>query len=950
MKFRHLITQVALLAFLFTGLQAGTKSDLKIGYEKYALKNGLQVILHNDKSDPIVSVAILYHVGSNREEVGRTGFAHLFEHILFQESQHVGQDQFFKKIQNAGGTLNGGTFEDGTVYYEVVPKNALEMVLWLESDRMGFLLSTVTQEAFENQQMVVKNEKRQRVDNRPYGHTSYVIDKLLYPEGHPYNWQVIGSLADLANATLQDVHNFHHKWYGPNNATLVIAGDFDKGQTQKLVEKYFGEIKKGPATEDPSAQLVTLNEIKRAYFEDNFANAPELNMVFPTVQHYNKDSWALDVLGKLLADGKKAPLYKEIVEEQKLAPSVSAYQNSSEIAGSFRVRIRAFPNKNLTDVEKAIKASFARFEKDKFTEADLDRIKAKIETNFYNGISSILSKSFQLAMYNEYAGSPDFITEDIGQSLAVTSDDVWRVYNKYLKGQNYVLTSFVPKGKTDLVAENSTVFQFAEEKIVSLEEKKAGEKKQVVAAPAKIPSTFDRTIEPAKGPAPQTKTPKIWSHTYKNGLKIYGIEHKELPLVQFRLNLRGGHLLDDLGKIGVANLMTDIMMEGTANKTPVELEEAIDGLGASINMWTSNETIQINCNTLSSKLEDTYKLFEEILLQPRWDEKEFARIKAQTIEGINRSAVNPGVVSRNVFNKLLYGKDHILAYPMDGTTASVEKISIDDLKKFYEQYYSPSVSYVSIVGNISKKEAIKLFKPLEKKWAAKEVKFTDYKRPAPVEKSQLYFVDFPKAKQSQIRIGYLALAATDPDYYPAVVMNYKLGGSFNSFVNMILREEKGYTYGARSGFSGGKVIGAFAASSAVQSNATFESVKIFKEELEKYRNKISDADLEFTKNALILSNARRFETLGALMGMLTDIDNYGRSWNYVTEREKFVQNLTAEQHKQLAQKYITPDKMVYLVVGDAETQAGPLKELGLGEPIMLDKFGEPVAEKQTTEK
>ncbi len=945
MKFRHLIVQGLMLAICFTWLRAGEKPQLKIDYEKYELKNGLQVILHDDKSDPIVSVAILYHVGSNREEVGRTGFAHLFEHILFQESQHVGQDQFFKKIQNAGGTLNGGTFEDGTVYYEIVPKNALEMVLWMESDRMGFLLSTVTQEAFENQQSVVQNEKRQRVDNRPYGHTSYVIDKLLYPAGHPYSWQVIGSLADLSNATLKDVHNFYHQWYGPNNATLVIAGDFNKKKTKKLVEKYFGEIKRGPAIEDPTVRLAHLNETKRAFHEDNFANAPELNMIFPTVQQYSDDAYALDVMAELLADGKKAPLYKIVVEEQKLAPSVSAYQNSSEIAGSFKVRIRAFPDKNLTDVEKAIQTSFVRFEKDKFSAADLDRIKAKIETNFYNGISSILSKSFQLALYNEYAGSPDFITKDISKLLAVSSDDIWRVYNKYIKGKNYVLTSFVPKGKTALVAENSTVFPVVEEKIAGLDEAKAGGEKTESTAIGKISSSFDRTVEPAKGPAPKISMPKIWSHTYKNGLKIYGIEQKELPLVQFRLTLHGGHLLDDLGKVGVANLMTDIMMEGTANKTPVELEEAIDGLGASIRMWTSDEAIQINCNTLSTKLGQTYGLFEEILLQPRWDEKEFARVKAQTIEGINRSAVRPASVSQHVFNKLLFGKNHILAYPLSGSAKVVTEIAIDDLKAFYGRYFSPSVSYIAIVGDISKKEAIKLFQPLEKKWPAKTVKFPEYKKPAAVEKSKLYFVDFPKAKQSQIRIGYLALAATDDDYYPAVVMNYKLGGNFNSNVNMILREEKGYTYGARSGFRGGRMVGPFVASAAVQSNATFESLQIFKDELEKYRRGISDADLEFTKNALILSNARRFETLGAIMNILTNIENFGRSRNYVTEHEAFVRKFNIEQHQKLAQKYITPEKMIYLVVGDAETQAGRLVELGFGEPVMLDKNGDPVVVK-----
>ena len=410
---RRILVILFAIALLLIGCSGSDSVSLKIDYYKYALDNGLEVILHEDRSDPIVAVAILFHVGSNREEKGRTGFAHLFEHMLFQESQHVGQDQFFKKIQGAGGTLNGGTWEDGTIYYEVVPNNALEMALWLESDRMGFLLSTVTQEALENQQDVVQNEKRQRVDNVPYGHTNYVIHKLLYPEDHPYNWQVIGSLEDIHNATLEDIHLFFKKWYGPNNATLVVAGDFDRVQTRRWIEKYFGEIESSQKVDNPIPRHTGLSGTKRAFHEDNFAHSPELNIVFPSVQNFHEDSYALELLGELLSDGKKAPLYKVLVEEKQLAPSVSAFQDASEITGSFRVRIRAFPEKNLTEVERAVFDALKKFEEEKFTDKDLARIKAKTETNFYDGISSILNKSFQLSIYNEYAGSPSFITEDI---------------------------------------------------------------------------------------------------------------------------------------------------------------------------------------------------------------------------------------------------------------------------------------------------------------------------------------------------------------------------------------------------------------------------------------------------------------------------------------------------------------------------------------------------------
>jgi len=925
-----------MIVFIIAGC-GSDKTDLKIDFKKYTLENGLEVILHEDKSDPIAAVAIQYHVGSNREEKGRTGFAHLFEHMLFQESQHIGQDQFFKKIQNAGGTLNGFTWEDGTCYFEIVPNNALEMALWMESDRMGFLLSTVTQEAFANQQQVVINEKRQRVDNNPYGHTSYVIGKLLYPEDHPYNWQVIGAAEDLKNATLKDVRNFYQKWYGPNNATLVVAGDYDREQVKQWIEKYFGEIKSSPPIEDPKVQLVSLEETKKAFHEDNFAKSPELNMVFPTVQEFAKDAYALDLFSELFADGKKAPLYKIIVEETKLAPSVSAYQSSSEMAGEFRIRIRSFPDKSLADVEAAISDAFKKFEEDGFTDKDLERIKAKLETNFYNRISSILGKSFQLAQYNEYAGSPGFITEDLQNSLNVTSEDIWRVFNTYLKDKPCVLTSFVPKGKADLIVENSERFPVVEEKVE--------DQKQTIESVAeeveieKIPSSFDRTIEPEKGEDPSLKIPEVWKGELANGIKVFGIEHNELPLVQFSMTIKGGMLLDDINKIGVANLITDIMMEGTANKTLVELEEAIDELGASIYMYTGKESIVIRVNCLKSKFNKVFDLVQEILLEPRWDEKEFERIKQETIEQIHRSSARPASIASNVFNKLNYGIEHILAYSTLGTKESVESITMDDLKKYYEANFSPSITHITVGGDVTQGKALATFKKLEDGWQAKEVTFPEYATPPAREKSDVYFVDYPGAKQSQIRIGNLSLAYTDEDYYPAYVMNYKLGGSFNGIVNLILREEKGYTYGARTNFSGTKYPGTFQASSSVQSSATLESAQIFRDEIKKYRKGISEEDLTFTKNALVKSNARRFETLGALMGLLNNIAHYDLPFDYIKTRENIVKNWTPEQHQKLAGKYLNPDKMVYLVVGDAKTQMKSLAKLGFGKPILLDKEG-----------
>ena len=928
-----------LLAMLVVPFMVGCQGgpDLQIDYESFVLDNGLEVVLHEDRSDPIAAVAILYHVGSAREDVGRTGFAHLFEHMMFQSSQHVPEGEFVQMIPAAGGMLNGGTSSDQTTYFEVVPKNALEMVLWLESDRMGYLLPTVTQEAFRNQQGVVQNEKRQS-ENRPYGHTSTVVNQLLYPESHPYSWTVIGSMEDLGNATVQDVRDFFTKWYGPNNATLVVAGDYDREQTVAWIEKYFGELPTAEPVADPTPMHVTLTETKRAYYEDNFARSPELNMIFPTVERYGADAYALNMLGRLFSDGKKAPLYKVIVEEQKLAPSASAYNSSRELTGEFRVRVRAFPGTSLSEVEEAIQESFSRFETERFTEDDLNRIKAQTETGFYNGISSVLGKGFQLASYNEFAGSPGFISEDIANSLAVTEADVWRVYEEYVKDKNFVLTSFVPRGGEDLIASGSELFTLEEESITQAGAALDAAEVAVAAVEA-IPSSFDRSAEPAKGPVPTVTLPSVWTHTYDNGLRLYGVQHSELPLVQFSVRLKGGLLLDDINKVGVANLLTDIMMEGTEHKTPLELEEAIDEMGANISMGTGQEYVVLRANGLKSKIEDVYEVVEEILLEPRWDDTELTRIKEETIEAINRAKVNPGAIGNNVFSRLVYGEDHILGHDTYGSVETVEQITMNDIRTFYDANVSPSIAHISIVGDISQSEAVELFSPLNEKWPAKDVVFPDYPTPEFPNRSAVYFVDMPGARQSQIFVGHLGTERMDPQYYAATVMNYQLGGNFNSVLNMTLREEKGYTYGARSSISGGLHSGLFMASSAVQANATSESAQIFKDSIVRYREGIAEEDLTFVKNALIQSNARRFETLGAIQGMLDEIATYGLPADYVMQQQAVVQGMTLDEHRRISQEYIHPDRMTYVIVGDAATQLRGLRGLGLGNPIRLDVDG-----------
>ena len=572
----------------------------KIDYEKITLSNGLQVILHQDNTDPIIAVAILYHVGSNREAIGKTGFAHFFEHMLFQNSENVGKGNFFKLIENAGGTLNGGTWQDGTVYYEVVPKNALERVLWMESDRMGFMINTVTKPVLENEKEVVKNEKRQRVDNQPYGHTNYVIDKALYPEKHPYNWQIIGSMEDLNNASLDDVKAFYETHYGPNNATLVLAGDFESDEAKNLVKKYFEEIPARGNSHVPKPHQVTLDTSVKLYHEDNFGQLPELIVTYPTVDEKHQDYYALSFLGSILASGKRAPLFKEIVEAKKLAPRVQASNSSMELSGKFKIKVKANLDTNLNLVLEAIQKALIDFEDNPINPKDIEKIKNAQEIEFYQGISSALNKSFQLAQYNVFRGEPSKLAEEIKALMKVTESDIKRVYFKYIKDRPSVITSFVPKGKKELAINGSKIADVVVEEMSNdtiTQEKLSDDPIDFV----KTNSSFDRSVMPPLDPKINIKFPKIWKEELSNKMTVFGIEDHRLPLIEFSIRLHGGMLLDNPNQIGVANLITDMMMEGTKKMTPEELQDRINQLGSNIQMYTSAEYIEIHVQYLVKK-------------------------------------------------------------------------------------------------------------------------------------------------------------------------------------------------------------------------------------------------------------------------------------------------------------------------------------------------------------
>ncbi|TXF89154.1 insulinase family protein [Neolewinella aurantiaca] len=913
-----------------------TTGKFSVPYEKFELDNGLDVVLHVDKSDPVVAVALTAHVGSAREKEGRTGFAHLFEHLLFLESENLGKGGLDAMSARIGGSgANGSTNRDRTNYFQTVPKDALEKMIWAEADKLGWFINTVTEPVLAKEKQVVKNEKRQSYDNRPYGHNSYVIDKALYPNDHPYNWQVIGSLEDLDNATLADVKEFFRRWYVPNNVTLTIAGDFDPAQARTWVEKYFGEISAGEEVKNMAVRRGQLSETVKLYHEDNFARLPQLTMVWPTVEQYSEDAYALDVLTDFLAYGKEAPFNTVLVDEKKLAPNVRMFNSTSELAGEAQLTIRAFPGTSLDSVMAGVEAAFARFETNGISDTDLNRIKAGQETRFYNGLSSVLGKGFQLAQYNMFAGDPGYVEKDIDNILSVSAADVKRVYETYIKGRPFVATSFVPKGEKALALSGSEKAEVVEEKIETGAEEEFDA--SVAAEYEPTPSTFDRSSEPPYGEAPEITPPTVWQTTLDNGIGVYGIENGEVPLVNFNLTIPGGQLQESLEKPGVANMLAELMTKGTKNKTTAELEAAIQQLGARINVYSSTESFVIYGNTLARNYPATMALLTEILLEPRWDAEELETIRRETLSDLEQEAASPNAIASAEWNKLLYGDDNIRAYNELGTPTSIPAITMDDLKSYYSNYLSPSIAKMNVVGALDQSAVTAPLDKLVEAWPAKEVTVKQWPVPAPPATAKVYFYDVPGAKQSVLRIGKPAPTVADADYYPATVMNYILGGGgFASRLTQELRESKGYTYGIRSGFSGSKEVGEFQIGSGVRSNVTLESAQAVKEILEDYPATFSEKDLETTRSFLTKSNARAFETAGAKLNMLGNMSEYGWDANYVKDREAIVRGMSQKKIKQLAEQYLKPGEMIWLIVGDAKTQLPRMKELGYGEPVRLN--------------
>ncbi len=913
---------------------------LDINFEKITLDNGLDVIFHIDRSDPVVAIDLAAHVGSGREVTGRTGFAHLFEHLLFLDSENLGYGGLDEMNTRIGGEgTNGFTTNDMTQYFQAVPKDALEKIIWAEADKLGWFINTVSQDVVDNEKQVVKNEKRQRVDNQPYGHNLYIISKALYPEGHPYNWQVIGSLTDLDAASLQDVKDFYAKWYVPNNVTVTISGDFDKAVAKKMVEKYFGEIPRGDDIPAYDARPGTLTKSLSFYHEDNFATVPQLSLTWPAVEQYHPDAYALDMLISYLTEGKRAPLNEVMIDEDKVTSAVSGFNFTKEIAGEIYLFISPNEGEDIDGLIPSLRKAFTRFEDNGISQADLDRIKAGIEVDFYGEVQSALGKAIQLGEYNVFTGDPGFYKKDIANIQAVTPDDLMRVYQSYMKDKPHIAVSFTPKGALDLALDGAVKADVVEEKIVAGEGAAPNFDPTARVLAVTTPSAFDRTIEPEFGGAYDLPSPDIWRDKLGNGMQVYGIRSDETPLINFSLKVDAGRQYGSVDKPAIAALTADMLEKGTAHKTTAELEDAIKSLGSSISISNGASGTFISGTTLRRNFDQTVQLVTEMLTKPRWDAEEFALLKAKTLQNITLAEANPNAISARENAKLNYPSDNIFHYTSYGPKEKLEAVTLDDLKAFHNAYYRMDHAKLRIVGDYSPGNVKTQFGSIKQDGNedGKDNIRTVPGPSKPITESKIYLYDVPGAKQSVLRIERPSLPATAPDFALAEAINFPLGGIYTSKLNTALRVEKGYTYGIRSGFNGDLDRGTFSVRSSVRTNVTKESIDLVREILENYGTEFTQEELDIMKGALLKGQALKNETLSDKLRMLGEISAYDYPVDYRAKNAKAIEAMTLEDFKTLADKYLRPDAMNYLIVGDAATQSEGLKALGYGEPILLNR-------------
>lgn len=916
-----------IISHMTTTISAQRNGQLPIlNVQEYRLKNGLRVIMHVDKSTPIVAVNVWYHVGSKNEVPGRTGFAHLFEHMMFQGSKNY-NDDYFKPLQEAGATINGSTNADRTNYFQALPSNFLELALFMEADRMGGLLEAMTQEKLDNQRDVVKNERRQRYDNQPYGTAFEKISEIIYPKDHPYSWTTIGSLEDLSNASMEDVKAFFRQYYVPNNASLVIAGDFDPKQARKWVEKYFGSIPSGANITRPNPPTPKLESEVRKTFEDAVP-LPRLYMVWHTVRAYHPDEAALDMLQFILSLGRGSRLQSNLVFGKQLSQDVSASHFAREIAGQFQIVSTARQGKSLEEIEKEINAEIERIKREPPTAEEMVRALNVIESQTIFGMQTVLGKADRLNSYAVFRGQANFFQTDLDRYRKVTAADVQRVANTYLTNNRLVM-SFVPGKQRPSPRQNTP-----ENTPTSVSGKKDENKKDYSAN------------LPKPGPDPSFSLPSIDKRKLSNGLNIWFVRQNELPIVSMNMVFNSGGVADPQDRAGLSSFTANLLTSGTKTRSAVEIANQLQSIGASINTSSGWDSANVSLLSLTKNLNAALEIYADVIINPDFPESELETLRRRTLTSFVQRKANPNAIAAVAYSKLLYGENHPYGKSLGGDEDSVKAMTRAEIRRFYETFYRPNNATLIVVGDVEAKSLLPQLEKVFADWKAADVPKIEVPDKTNFDKPGIYIIDRPGAAQSVISIGHIGVSRDNPDFFALAVMNSILGGQFSARVNMNLREDKGYTYGARTSWSFRRGAGPFEASADVQTAVTKESVIEFMKELNGIRGAIpvTPAELEYNKQSLIRRFPAGFETVGQISAQLANLVIYGLPDSYFNEYLQKINAVTLDDVNRVANKYLKPDKMAILIVGDRQVIEPKLREIeGWGDAIYyLDTEGNPI--------
>jgi zinc protease len=911
---KRLACVVALsLALLSRYAFADNLSDINIPYEKFVLSNGLTVIVHEDHKAPIVAVNVWYHVGSKDERPGRTGFAHLFEHLMFNGSENF-NDEFFRPLEPAGATkMNGTTWFDRTNYYENVPVSALDLTLWLESDRMGHLVGAIDQKKLDEQRGVVQNEKRQG-ENQPYGHVDELITRSTYPVGHPYSWDTIGSMEDLNAASLDDVKEWFHTSYGAANATLVLAGDITVADAKQKVEKYFGDIPAGPTIQRQQQWVAKMVGEKRAMLQDRVPLA-RIYKTWNIPGSTTRDFTMLDVASDILGSGKNSRLYKRLVYKDQIATAVSVGVGPFEIGSQFQVTVTVKPGGDIRAIEKVLDEEMAEFLRTGPTAAELERVKTGAYASFVRGLERIDGsggKSYILAESQVFGGSPDFYKTRLKWAQDATPKDILAAAKQWLSDGVFVLD----------------VQPTPEYKVAS--------------------TGADRSKLPGIGTPPELKLPPLERFTLSNGLKVALAERHNAPVVDMTLIIDAGYAADSLATPGTAKLALNMLDEGTKKRNSLEIAERAEMLGARLGAGSSLDTSFISVNAITNKLPDSLELFSDVLLNATFPQSDFDRLKSQSLAAIQQEKSQPQGIAMRLFPSLVYGKGHAYSNPFSGSgdVDTVKALTRADLEAFRNRWIRPDNATLLVVGDVTPDSV----KPLLEKYLAA------WKAPAePMPKKNLatvsaqpkprvFLINRTGAEQSLVLAGYAGPPRSDPDYVSIETLNTVLGGGFVSRLNMNLREDKHWAYGAGSGLSAAEGQGPFIVRAPVQTDKTSESVQEIVKELQGIRGPKppSDEEIKFARDSLTLQLPGSNETSGEVAGSYADIITYGLKDSYWNDFVGEVKAMTPAKLTSAAQKLVHPDALTWVIVGDLSKIEAGIRKLNLGEVQVLDADGKVV--------